>query len=236
MEDEKFVFLSDVREKKHTAASAYKRKTHAGKGGKVRLPSDYMSKKELRAMNGEVKAYKINDPMTWVEFQAMPEDLQTIYVKALRKKFNVPDSRIAKMLGIAQQSFCTKIARLGISGGKGRDSYNWDKEGWARWVNGLPAEAEEAKPDVLEDAIEEVMSEPVEQETCGIEFIQEDEQEKTHIERNIPANNGMNAKILVAKTGVMDFSGEVNEVLATIGLLLGGHSANISVKWEITHD
>ena len=45
--DEQYEMIRDSREKKSIAASAFKQKTHCGKGGRVKFPSDYMSKKEL---------------------------------------------------------------------------------------------------------------------------------------------------------------------------------------------
>ena len=45
-------FRHDCRMKKVVAASARFRRAHAGKGGKVRLPSDNLTKKELEKMNG----------------------------------------------------------------------------------------------------------------------------------------------------------------------------------------
>lgn len=70
--DEKYLFLTDCAEKKRTAHSCHNRKTHAGKGGRVRLPHNNLTKKELEAMNGEVKSYRLNDPMTWREFSLLP--------------------------------------------------------------------------------------------------------------------------------------------------------------------
>ena len=63
MTDEKFVFVSDVAEKKRTARGSHNKRTHCGRGGTVRFPSDNMTRKELSKMNGEVKSYRMNDPM-----------------------------------------------------------------------------------------------------------------------------------------------------------------------------
>ena len=32
-------------------------------------------------MNGEVKTYKMHDPMTWKEFRELPDDLKKEYIK-----------------------------------------------------------------------------------------------------------------------------------------------------------
>lgn len=47
MKDEEYLFVSDSRDKKITARSAGKRRTHNGKRGSVRFPSDHLTKKEF---------------------------------------------------------------------------------------------------------------------------------------------------------------------------------------------
>lgn len=46
MNDEKYVFINDCAEKKRTARGIHNKRTHAGKGGKVIFPSDYLTRKE----------------------------------------------------------------------------------------------------------------------------------------------------------------------------------------------
>ena len=43
MTDEKYTYIQDVRDKKVTARSARSKRTHNGKGGSVKFPSDYMT-------------------------------------------------------------------------------------------------------------------------------------------------------------------------------------------------
>lgn len=171
MTDEKFVFTSDVADKKRTAMGAHNKKTHAGKGGKVKFPSDYMTKKELDAMSGEVKSYKMNSPMTWAEFKALPDDLKSAYINLLRKRFNVSDAKIAHMMGISSPSFSQYMSKRGFtSAPRGKDT-KWDSEGWYSWVNGIPAadaanetadEVAEIVPDELPEAEYEASVTPVE--------------------------------------------------------------------------
>lgn len=85
MKDEEFLFHSDCHEKKVTARSARNTRTHNGKRGKVKFPSDYLTKKEIKAMSGEVKSYRLNEPMSWREFKAMPDDIKVTYIKLLRE-------------------------------------------------------------------------------------------------------------------------------------------------------
>jgi hypothetical protein len=146
MTDEKYLFISDCREKKHTARSAgAMNKKHRA----VRLPSDYLSKKELKAMSGKVESYRMNDPMTWEEFRAMPEDLQRDYICLIRERFGVSDTTIAKMLGINQASMSRTMIKLNLGKGKHCEFHVKDKEGFLKWANGVKEVREEtpvAKP------------------------------------------------------------------------------------------
>ena len=35
-------------------------------------------------MSGECKSYRLNSPMSWDEFKAMPDDIKITYIKLLR--------------------------------------------------------------------------------------------------------------------------------------------------------
>lgn len=137
MKDETYAFISDVKEKKVTARSARHTRTHCGKGGRVRLPSDNLSKKELMKMSGECKSYRLNAPMSWAEFKAMPDDIQIAYVKLLRQKFNVPDKKLAEMFGTSKDGISFRFKKLGISMGKCQKRKNWDSEGFYAWLHGV---------------------------------------------------------------------------------------------------
>lgn len=137
MKDETYLFISDVKNKGHTARSARSKRTHCGKGGRVRLPSDNLSKKELEQMNGECKSYRLNEPMAWKEFKAMPDDIKVTYIKLIRQKFNPPVTQISKMMGVTEACVRTELKRLNLTDGKKRSGkLLWDKEGFWAWVNG----------------------------------------------------------------------------------------------------
>lgn len=146
MTDEKYLFVSDVREKKNVARSARSKRTHTGKRGGVKLPSDYMTEKEKRAMNGECKSYKLNEPMTWNEFKAMPEDIRVAYINALRTAYNVSDSKIAEMMGIGQNMVSKEVRLLGIGVGRGVGKRKgFKKEEWLAWCNGASTKEQPAE-------------------------------------------------------------------------------------------
>lgn len=149
MKDETYAFVSDVKEKKITARSARHTRTHCGKGGRVRLPSDHLSKKELQKMNGECKSYRLNEPMPWVDFKKMPDDIQVTYITALRKKYSVSDAKLAEMFGVSKDVISRQLKRLGLDENKTRKRVNWDKDGFYAWWHGvgqIPVPVDEEEP------------------------------------------------------------------------------------------
>lgn len=127
-------FHKDCFSKKNVARSARNKRTHTGKGGRVRLPHDNLTKKELEKMNGELKVYRLNDPMTWEEFKAMPDEHKVSYIQSLREKFGANTEQIADMLGVTTWTLGGKVLRpLGISDPKGiRRKLN--EEAWNVWL------------------------------------------------------------------------------------------------------
>ena len=160
MPDEQYVMISDSIEKKKIAHSSHNRKTHCGKGGRVKFPSDYLSKKELKAMNGDVKSYNLNKPMTWEEFRRMPQDLQIMYIKKLRNEFGVPDIVLSKAMGVCKSSFSKAMRDLNLSLGKsagatGKKWLNSEKSSkFYEYWNKFSKKDESIKEESVEDVTE----------------------------------------------------------------------------------
>ena len=160
MPDEQYVMISDSIEKKKIAHSSHNRKTHCGKGGRVKFPSDYLSKKELKAMNGDVKSYNLNKPMSWEEFRRMPQDLQIMYIKKLRNEFGVPDIVLSKAMGVCKSSFSKAMRDLNLSLGKsagatGKKWLNSEKSSkFSEYWNKFSKKDESIKEESVEDATE----------------------------------------------------------------------------------
>ncbi len=212
MKDETYVFIQDVKEKASTARSARNRRTHNGKGGMVKLPSDYLTEKEKKAMSGEVKSYRLNDPMPWREFKAMPDDIKITYIKLLREKFDCSISELAAMMGIATSSLSRELKRLGFPDGKRGKRQLSEREAFYAWWRGVPVEApveETIVEEITEEAPVEVPEEP-------------DAKPKTYeITRAIPCS------------GNMTFEGRIDEVLNTVSALLGEAKVHISITWDV---
>ena len=151
--DEQWAMIEDCIDKKRTAASAFKQRTHCGKGGRVRFPSDFKSKKELKAMNGEVKSYRLNSAMSWDEFKSMPDDLKVAYINGIRERFSAPDKYVADMFGISQGQFglYIKDLKLDVALEKGE----WNKEAFLAWVSGADTNlVKEVEPEEEKDGDE----------------------------------------------------------------------------------
>ena len=209
MTDEKYLFVTDSIAKKRIGNSYRNRKTHAGRGGKVRLPHDNLTKKELEAMNGECKSYRLNEPMTWAEFKKIPDDLKTDYIKLIRNRYGVSDKFVAEnMLGVTQPTFGEEVRRLGLGTGRGSGNklVNADKEGFLAWVNGVEV--------------------PGDDEGEAYEKVKVEREQPEPIREFVPAR-------VIPVSGDMTFTGAAEDVLAAVADILGGAKVRINGMWEV---
>lgn len=249
MRDEEYEFYSDCREKKSIANSAFKRRTHCGKGGRVRLPSDNLTKKELNAMNGETKSYRLNEPMKWENFKEMPADLRAMYLKLLIQKYNVSATNIATMMGVCFTSVVKEAKRLGITFAQRNRFTKWDKDGWYAWLSGTPKPAEEVTEAEAEEIpftqkpigqiVEEALANEVEEETPEDEPAVEIPEKKITVK--VPGVINIHdyreeRKRCIPTTGNMVFEGLAEDVLETVRMLLGGAKVHLSVTWDVLED
>lgn len=210
--------------KKHVAASAHKQRTHCSKGG-CTLPSDFKTKKELKAMNGEVKNFNLNKPMYWDTFKSMPDDLKKEYITGLREKFDVPDTKIAEMfgVGIGTVSRWFKCCDLAVVGNRGKRK--WDEDGWDRWRG---AKIDLPEIPVVEENAEDASETPVEPAGEEIDNKVEENQGDScgHVER----------KRAVPGNGKMTFDGPIEEIVETLRMLLAGAEVTLDVAWTVVEN
>lgn len=245
MTDEKFTFIEDLREKKRTATGAYHKRTHCGKGGAVRFPSDYKTAKELRAMNGEVKEYRLNDPVRWGEFKEWPDDIKVLYIKSLRKAYNVSDTRIMEMMGVSGITLCKEMKRLGISTGQRSGRTKWDKDGWYAWVNGVPVEAKE---DVAKERTPEMerLAETarivfdlrkLEAKEAPVEWLPEDNDSGKSLldegDNQAKETEKCDCTHAIPGWGQMELEGTVEECAKTLQMLLADKRVKLAVSWTV---
>jgi hypothetical protein len=234
MSDEQYELMQDTRDKKITARSARKTRSHCGKSGSVKFPSDYLTKKERDAMNGEVKSYRMNDPMTWEEFKELPDDLKVCYIKAIRQKYNAPDSAIAEMFGASKSMLCTMLKKLGCCTGQrlGKGSRAWDEDGFMHWrTGGAVVETEtETESDTEIKTEAETKTEPVvEVNPVTLKPVNDhwDLVASKTIERQTIS--------IAPMTGELHFEGQIDDILRSVHTLLDGKDVQLVVKWAVVN-
>ena len=105
-------FDYDAMQKKRIARGA----SHMKRGSKkCTLPSDYLTAAQKRRLNGPVSTYKLDEPMNWESFKAMPEDLQKKYILNLQETYQANNDMLGKMFGVTGVSVCRMRHALGVS-------------------------------------------------------------------------------------------------------------------------
>lgn len=150
-------FDYDVLQKKRLTASA-RRRVCGSKSHRCTLPSDRLTPAQLKRRNGPVNTYKLDAPMTWEQFLAMPEDLQRKYLTDLRELYRATDDMLGRMFHVHPTAVSKRRNLLGITGATHRTSVS-EKETieakWQAFCNGvlggtpcgepLPPEATESR-------------------------------------------------------------------------------------------
>ena len=142
-------FDYDAMQKKRIARGASHMK-RGSKSKKCTLPSDYLTDAQKRRLNGPVSTYKLDEPMSWESFKAMPEDLQKKYILNLQETYQANNDMLGKMFGVTGVSVCKMRHALGI-GAMGQSKMTRDEVAVrdAKWnafcngvVGGKPGEVE----------------------------------------------------------------------------------------------
>ena len=217
MKDEEYVFYQDLREKKTTGYSARKQRTHCGKSGRVRFPSDNLTLKEIKNMSGECKSYRLNEPMTFAEFKALPDDLKVAYILAIKAKYNAPNVAIADMMGTTKDALYLQMKRLDLAHGT-KGPKKWDAEGFFNWWKGIRATKEEPVEEVEE--YQPVLEKTIEEET-PVDECPYKEIPNPGIKVNLIKEESAPA-MAIPHSGSLSFEGKTRDILTTLGVLLGG--------------
>lgn len=158
-------FDYDAMQKKRIARGAAHMK-RGSKSKKCTLPSDYLTAAQKRRLNGPVSTYKLDEPMNWESFKAMPEDLQKKYILNLQETYQANNDMLGKMFGVTGVSVCKMRHALGI-GAMGQSKMTHDEvtvrdAKWDAFCNGVvggkPREVEDEEAEESRNEIEEFES------------------------------------------------------------------------------
>ena len=164
-------FDYDALQKKRIAAGARHMK-RGSRSKRCSLPSDNLTPAQLKRRNGPVSTYKLDAPMGWDDFKAMPVDLQKQYLTNLVETYGATNEMLGDMFYVHPTHVGAVKKALGVISNNPRHLSKAKKDirdqMWAAFCNGVvgggdavkeaPREPEKAKtlpvqcPDELEEA------------------------------------------------------------------------------------
>lgn len=156
-------FDYDAMQKKRIARGAAHMK-RGSKSKKCTLPSDYLTAAQKRRLNGPVNTYKLDEPMDWESFKAMPEDLQKKYILNLQETYQATDIMLGKMFKKADVTIGDIRRKLGVNP-IGKRMMNHDELiiRDAKWdafcsgvIGGKPGEPKKDEIEKVEESYDEI--------------------------------------------------------------------------------
>lgn len=128
MTDERYVYNTDIRERK-SAANGARAKKGGSRSKRCHLPSDNMTAAQKRQLNGPTVAVNLNRPMTFTELKQISPTLQFLYLDHLVKVHKARAQDIYGMLGISKPYFYVWIndlpGRITFKGKPRRPAAEW---------------------------------------------------------------------------------------------------------------
>jgi hypothetical protein len=118
MTDVEYLFRQTERDRKRDGRGAYNKKG-GSKSKKCSLPSDKMTQKEWKKMNGPVVSYNMNKPVSWKEFKLWPDDIQREYLQLLMEKYSVGTPELSKMFGVSDKQMQDRRKKIGLAAKRG---------------------------------------------------------------------------------------------------------------------
>lgn len=157
MNEAEYVFRTTNAERKRIGRGTYSKK-RGSRSKKCTLPSDYLTKRQIKKMNGGVQVYNIKKPMKWTEFKFMPMDLQRQYLQFLMT-LNPRRNDIAEMMGVRSDTIGDYIKRYFPGEFVFKRGNKEADEKWLDWITSPDDKQEDINPVETEED-EAPVSEP----------------------------------------------------------------------------
>ena len=155
-------FDYDVLQKKRIAAGARHMK-RGSRSKRCSLPSDNLTPAQLKRRNGPVSTYKLDEPMRWDDFKAMPVDLQKKYLTNLVETYGATNEMLGDMFYVHPTHVGAVKKALGVISNNPRHLSKEKKtirdQMWAAFCNGVVGGG---------DAVKETPKEPKKLETLPV--------------------------------------------------------------------
>ena len=146
MDDAEWLFKTDSKEKKNIARSARKKARHTG----CKLPSDYMTSKQKKQLNGEVICMNVRKPMAYKYFKTLPKDLQEEFLDYVVSTFHVTAEILCKeMFNITAPGLRNYIRtkKLKSPWTRGQHMPQFDRNRWEKFLAGEEVEELQNAPE-----------------------------------------------------------------------------------------
>jgi hypothetical protein len=153
-------FDYDVLEKKRIASGARHRK-RGSKSKKCTLPSDYLTSKQKKRLNGKMVTYSLAHPMSYSVFENMPKDLQKEYLNKLYNDWGVTLTQIANMMHCSPETIRSKCIGFGFNTTKkyrSTISHPMSASEWEAWCLGKEIAVVECAEGAIKTAKSELPS------------------------------------------------------------------------------
>ena len=133
-------FDYDALQKKRIAAGARHMK-RGSRSKRCSLPSDNLTPAQLKRRNGPVSTYKLDAPMRWDDFKAMPVDLQKQYLTNLVEAYGATNEMLGDMFYVHPTHVGAVKKALGVISNNPRHLSKEKKtirdQMWAAFCNGV---------------------------------------------------------------------------------------------------
>ena len=133
-------FDYDALQKKRIAAGARHMK-RGSRSKRCSLPSDNLTPAQLKRRNGPVSTYKLDAPMRWDDFKAMPVDLQKQYLTNLVETYGATNEMLGDMFYVHPTHVGAVKKALGVISNNPRHLSKEKKtirdQMWAAFCNGV---------------------------------------------------------------------------------------------------
>ena len=114
MTDVMYTYAQTQKERKMEANGARGKKGSRGPKS-CKLPHEYLTRKELNAMNGPVSTWDLKKFYNWDEFKKMPTDIQIQYVNRLTGNYDVSFSAICRhVFDVNVKAFDAYVRKHGL--------------------------------------------------------------------------------------------------------------------------
>lgn len=189
MTDERYTFNETVSERSKMKRGAAHRK-NGSKSKKCTMPSDHLTAKEKKKLNGECRMIKMNRPYKdWKQFKKLSESVKYSYISGLIEDYGARACDICEMFGISYQTLYDEFKRWSIPMKPFKKKRNMD-ERWLDFITKPEVVETVVKPkktdaEILKERFDITVEEPATQEPVEEIKVEEEPVEETKVEEPV---------------------------------------------------